>query len=190
MVTATRGRERKLICVPDEHPDTAYPRIPVPDAFDDGDFLRAKDIEAIAALLIGHYEGQFAHLRKLSIGYAWKRTGGAPHGSRTLGKTVKASGLTRYFSGHDFIIWLAADHLREFNDDDNPATFWQVEAIVYHEMMHVAVDLNGAPILRAHDFEGFAKEVTEYGAWDETTIVMRRAFKQMEMFAAEEMAFA
>lgn len=185
MVTAVRGRERKLICVPDEHPDTAYTRIPDPEAFDDpasdGDFLRAKDIESIATALIDHYEAQFAHIRKMRVGYVWKRTGGASHGNNTLGKTVKSSGLARYFSGTNFVIWLAADHLRALNGDNSPATFWQVEALTYHELMHIAINEEEAPMLRGHDFEGFAKEITEYGPWDEAAEVMRIAYKQLEL---------
>jgi hypothetical protein len=186
MVTATRTRERKLISVPDEHPDTAYTRIPDAEAFGDADFLRAKDLESIATMMIDHYEGQFGHLRKFSIGYAWKRAGGASKGASTLGKTVKGSGLVRYFSQHDFIIWLAADHLREFNEGERgeaqiPATFWQVEALLYHELMHAEANEKEEPVYKGHDFEGFTKEITEYGAWDTSAKTMRIAFKQLEM---------
>lgn len=173
----TQKTERKLICVPDEDPDTVYTRIPVPDAFEEqgADFLRAKDIEAIASLLIDHYEGQFAHLRKLAIAYAWKRAGGSKHGSATLGKTVKSSGLTKCFSETDFVIWLGADNLR-----DMEATFWQVEAIVYHELNHIRVE-DDKPALRGHDFEGFTKEIEEYGAWSESREMMRVAFGQLPL---------
>lgn len=182
MVTATRGKERKLICNPEEHPDTEYIRIPQPDDFGSvgADFLVAKDLTAIGVSLMDHYEAQFAHLRKLHIVYAWKRAGGASNGNSTLGKCIKSSGLTKFFSDSDFVIWLAADHLREVNRG-NAATFWQIEALVYHEMMHAQVNDQGAPTMRGHDFEGFGKEISEYGAWDESAEIIRVAFKQLDL---------
>lgn len=176
-------QRRTLISRPETNPDTPYDRIPDPGDFErDGmDFLRGKDIEAIAALLIEHYESQFAHLRHFRIGYLWKRSGGSKHGHPKLGQTQRTAGLVRFYGDVDFVIWLAADHLRAYGPMDEPATHWTVEAVVYHELMHVGATDDKAPAMRGHDFEGFAKEVTEYGSWDESAEVMRIAFEQLEL---------
>jgi len=169
-----RDKRRQLIAAPDQDPDGAYPRVPASDDFGGDDFLQAKDLEAVGELLIDHYEGQFAHLRKARISYLWKRKGGARAGKIIQGKTLASKGLVRHFGGFDFVIWLAADHLVE-------ATFFQIEAIVYHELNHIGFDEEEGVQLVGHDFEGFAKEVMEYGAWDERVKIMASAFRQMSL---------
>ena len=77
--------ERKLISSPEESPDAPYPTIPTSDRFEEkgADFLRAKDIEAVATLLIDEYEEDFGHLRGLKITYAWKANGFRLPGGRS-----------------------------------------------------------------------------------------------------------
>ena len=173
---APRKDNRKLISVPDEHPDTIFAPIPSPNDFEEqqSDFLRGKAIEAIATMQIDHYEAEFAHVRKLNIAYVWKRTGGGSKGQNTLGKCVKPSGLLKHFAGVDFVVWLAADHLRDMD-----ATFWQVEAVVFHQLKHAQIDEQARPSIRGHDFEGFAREIIEYGAWHQAAEELRTAFKQL-----------
>ncbi len=184
--------ERKLISAPDESPDAPYPKIPAASEFEDrdADFLRAKDLEAMAVLLMDEYD-DLAPLRGLKIGFAWKRAGGGSNGTITLGKCVKASGLTRFYSDCDIVIWLAADHLRQMNEHPTPtaeegprlpATWWQVEAVMYHELKHPRVDEEtGKSRLQGHDLEAFVDEIKEYGPWKESIEVMRAAFKQLPL---------
>lgn len=185
-MVATQAPERTLVSVPDEHPDTIYGRIPEPEVFEDpgssdGEFVKAKDLEAIAVRLIDHHEVRFEHLHKMRVAYLWKRAGGEQQGKARFGHTKKSAGLLRFFSGTDFVIWLAADHLRTLNPGDRPATFWQVEGMVYHELMHIGIDNKENPVLRGHDWQGFAEEIRRYGPWNEDAEMIRVAFKQLEM---------
>lgn len=182
--------ERKLISAPEESPDAPYPTIPTVELFEEkaADFLRAKDIEAVATLLIDEYEEDFGHLRGLKVTYAWKANGGKSAGMGNLGKCVKPSGLTKWFANSDFVIWLAADHLRALNEHPAPtpaegqrlpATWWQIEALVFHQLKHAGWDEESGATIKHHEFEGFAQEVEEYGPWKEDIEVMRVAFRQL-----------
>lgn len=107
------------------------------------------------------------------ISYLWKRKGGAQGGGARLGAAVKASGLVRYFSNGQIVIWLAADHVR-----DARFTPRQIEALLFHELLHVAIDEETGEItLLAHDFEGFRSEIEEYGFWRPSAKSMAKAFQ-------------
>lgn len=129
------------------------------------DFIDAPDIEAIATSLIGAY-AEFEHLVDTNIGYAWKRKGGESVGKAVFGKCVKTSGLVRHFSEQTFVVWLAADHCREW-----AFTNRQLEALIYHELSHAGeeTDKNGdtKAVLVAHDVEAFGREIERYGLWTE-----------------------
>ena len=43
------------------------------------------------------------------------------------------------------------------------ATAYQVESLVYHELLHVTTDEKGRPSVRGHDWEGFVSEILRYG---------------------------
>ena len=95
--------------------------------------------------------------------WIWKATGGKKGGQSTLGKCVVASGLVEFFGGCDWIIWLGADNCRlaEFGD-------YQIEALLYHELLHCELAEKGdteIPAVRGHDFEGFGREIERYGFW-------------------------
>ena len=134
-------------------------RYPVPAGH--GAFWLAGDIEVIAQRLI---DRQLPDFPECSVTYLWKASGGGAGGVATLGKTVKASGLTEFFAQCDFIVWLGADHVEgmEF-------TRYQVEALVFHELLHIVKieneDGDAKAILRGHDFEGFQREIDVYGFW-------------------------
>lgn len=137
---------------------------PIPDAkqFEDNglEFLEASDIARVAYRVMESKPLYFTHAANLDIQYLWKRTGGKDGGRTKLGACQKPSGLLRYFAGVDFIIWIGADTCR-----DAQLTHQQMEALVFHELLHVSLDDNDKPMVRPHDFEGFAAEITEYGFW-------------------------
>lgn len=127
---------------------------------EDLDFIPAPDLEKIAQELIGRHP-RFAEIESLDIAYLWKRKGGSSKGRATLGRTQKTAGLLKHFSEFDFVIWLARDHAYEFG-----LTNKQVEAAVFHELLHVFYDPeDGGISLIGHDYEGFVAEIEEYGLW-------------------------
>lgn len=126
----------------------------------DADFLEAPALAERAERLIDEYpELQF--LGGEPIAYLWKRKGGASAGRSTLGKCVLSSGLMRYFSNTAWVIWIAADHVREMEFSDD-----QIEALVYHELLHCTLrGEDDRPAVRGHDFEAFRSEIRRYGTW-------------------------
>lgn len=133
---------------------------PTDDSDRQAEYLPANDIADIGARLIATCE-ELAHLHTATINYVWKREGGKSGGKCVLGKCTALSGYARFLSEADFLIWLAADHAREFG-----MTTAQLEALTYHELMHADVDPDNAkPKVRPHDVEMFVSEVERYGLW-------------------------
>lgn len=122
----------------------------------DGEFTAAPDIERIAGELIARH--RLTVQANATILYLWRDKGGRTQGKATYGKCSKASGLVRHFSEADAVIWLAADHLREAG-----ATATEVEAVVFHELCHLAENAEGELIVVGHDFQGFESELRHYG---------------------------
>lgn len=175
MTTATM--ERKRLVTGEANPADKYALVPPDKHFEDADsdFLDAGDLREIAVALIGACE-EFEHLSELVVTCAWKRAGGGSGGRSTLGKCVKAAGLVKYFGQVDFVVWVAADHARDYE-----LTNWQVEALVYHELLHAGVTDKGKPSTRGHDYEAFVPEVRRYGAWKADLIHAAAAFRQLSL---------
>mgnify|MGYP001572486283 CR=1 FL=1 len=145
------------------------------------DFLPGEELRKIAEDLIYRPSLHLAHLDRIPISYLWKQKGGASHGKETLGKCQVATGLVKHFSEVSFVIWLAADHLRE-----RKATNTFVEACLYHELLHIEEDEDGKLVLRDHQFEGFVDEVKAFGLWQEGLTRAKEAFFQAGLFDREE----
>src|SRR5262245_36508700 len=94
------------------------------------DYLAADELARLARRLITTNE-RFTHLRNWQIEVRWKREGGKNRDGLRYGATTKPSGLLRHFAGCDFVVWLAADHHR-----DTISTYRQVEACLFHELLH------------------------------------------------------
>ena len=167
-------------------PDEAYP-LPAGIAFVDPltaglhDFIPAPDVEAVARALIDD-RPNLAHLRERRISYLWRQKGGATGGKATLGQCQRAAGLVRHFGRVHFVIWLAWDHCELAR-----LTRWQMEALIYHELLHAGVERGkavvephdfegfnellhagverGKAVVEPHDFEGFNAELARYGSW-------------------------
>lgn len=110
-----------------------------------------------------------------TVRFLWKEKGGQKGGMATLGKCVLLSGLARYFGEADYVIWVAADHARNWELDDG-----QLEALCYHELLHceLITDDNSDEVragVRGHDAEVFFEEIAKYGLWRESLTRLRQA---------------
>lgn len=145
------------------------------------DFCRAPEVEAIAETLIWHYP-EFEHLRGLRIAYLWRRKKQAKGGKLVFGTCGSLSGIPQAFLEADWAVTIGAESCREAK-----LTAWQMEALVYHELCHIAPpdedDPEAVATLVGHDFEGFADELRRYGLWDETLTQARDAFDDLPLFA-------
>lgn len=133
------------------------------------EFIPAPELEAIGRQLIERFENDFAHIYEANILYLWKQKGGASGGKATLGKCVRPTGLAKHFAMKnddglpvkvDFVVWAAADYARKYE-----LTTRQIQALIFHELMHTHWD-DGKLVIRTHEFEGFAREIEEFGMWN------------------------
>lgn len=156
-------------CVNERDPDRTF-MVPSGPA---GDFYEAPELAEWAELIIQKKLPDFPE--GVVIRYLWKARGGAPGGKLTMGKCKKLSGDTEYYAGADYEIWLAADHLAE-----QGLTNFQVEALLYHELLHVLEEKDEEKgisklSVRPHDNEVFIGEIEHYGFWDTDIANLARA---------------
>jgi len=181
MTTEAPPRPRQLVNGGD--PDAPY-FLPLDELFN-GAYFAASDLDGMATALLEAYELDLQPHRTFDVAYLWKQKGGTRDGKAVLGKCVLVRGLLAHFCPARFIIWLAADHLR-----DAKASRYLVEAILYHEMLHVGEDEDGEPVLIPHEFTGFAAELRRYGAYTHDLRVAHQAFEQMPLFELDPLTAA
>lgn len=145
--------------------DTRWHLLPPDDNdFDESEsgFILSDPLAELGAELIERHHRRFYYISAmdLTIVYCWKRTGGSSNGKRTFGKCQKTSGALNLFSESAWIIWLAADHVRDAGWGAD-----QIERLLFHELNHTGFDAKKGPIVKPHDFAGFNDEVTQYGLW-------------------------
>lgn len=141
------------------------------------DYLPAPDLETIAKRLIRDCS-EFSHLVDLPIAYLWRKEGGSDRGKAKLGMCTKPGGLLKHFCDSTWVIWLAADVTNL-----HKLTRRQVEAALYHELLHAGEGIDGVtgqkvPKLAPHDIEAFGLEISRYGAWKEDLKINRDAWLQ------------
>lgn len=161
------------------------PFVPPEAAFDDDDFQRAPELERIVAALIAKWP-ELAFLEDVSIACRWKKAGGKSSGKPVLARNQKPSGLLKHFANCEYIIWVAADHLREMGLSN-----YQLEACLYHELQHCGfeiIDDEKSPrygetryVIRAHDDEVFFDDLRRYGAWNHQHEGLETAFQQLAL---------
>lgn len=157
--------------VTDLSEDDVYP-VPederfIDERFNERGFIDAPDLEMLAMTLISEFDLDSASNQRIE--YWWKRESTADAG----GKCIRASGPLHKATGANFVIWLAADGPRAAE-----YTLRQVKALLYHELLHVAVTEKGKPAIRKHDAEIFRDELQDFGLWNGR---LRGVFGQLEM---------
>lgn len=155
--------------------------VPGPGMFEGGEYLEAPDLAAIGRRIIGEYS-ELAHLRADApnghrIMFLWKAKGGNTGGKAKLGQCVKASPLVDFLvGGVEFLVILSADHVRAMG-----LAGYQVEALLYHELLHADETEDGKPTLAPHDVTAFQGEIRRYGAWMQDLKDTAKSFKQLEL---------
>lgn len=147
------------------------PLIPTASEFGSSDFLEVPALRELSDSLVHEYE-ELGFLDGYTLRVLWKAAGGKKGGRAHLGACSVATGLVAFFGIADWVIWLAADHCRELEFTDE-----QVEALLYHELLHCALkgEKDPAPACVGHDFEGFGAEIRRYGFWNDSSQRARAA---------------
>lgn len=161
-------------------------RVPDEADFDGGDYLSDAGLDGLLSELVGRYPRLgVIEEHGINVSVLWKRKGGKKQGCPTFAKCQKPSGLLAHFCTSDFVIWLAADHIKEAE-----YTSAQVEKLLYHEARHIGWDEGdpedpdavGKPAIVGHDIELFLGEVEDTGAWEHFRQALGRDFQQTGMF--------
>jgi len=161
---------------------------PAESEFMGGDFIRSETLERLARVLVErHAELGFIDEHGFTFQVLWKRRGGTKGGRQTLGKCLLQTGLTKFYSGQDWVIWLAADHVRLMGLNAHG-----MEALVFHELKHCAMNEDPeseeppTPATIGHDVEMFLSEVENYGIWASDIARAAEVFgKQLGLFGGE-----
>lgn len=157
--------------------------VPTDAQFNGKLYRDAPDLANRAETLIERH-GFLSDLVNCEIRYFWKRKTGVSKGRVKIGYCKRASDLLGHFTGADFIVWLSATTAR-----DGKFTDTQVEAALFHQLLHIGTDDSGNFIFAPHDFEGFGAEIRHYGTWTEDLKLGGTAFvaaHQMGLFDSDE----
>jgi len=162
-----------------------YVRIPEDGDFDlDGDYLDDDALGDLLSDIVGKYQAlDVIERHGISVAVLWKKKGGKSQGQPTFGKCQKTSGLLAHYCQSDFVIWLAADHIkvREWTTD-------QVAKQLYHLARHIGWEEGeedadgivgeGKAILVGPDLKLFVGEIADTGAWDQMRNRVAADFEQ------------
>lgn len=144
-------------------------------AFGTDDFLSASELERLASRFCAEYPNHLGHVADVRLSVLWKRAGGKQRGQLLVGKAEKVSGLAKFWGESDFVVWLAADHLRGASGE-------RIANCLFHELLHIGSDPDtGDAKLVGHDWEGFVLEVQERGLWREGMAELAGAFRQLAL---------
>src|SRR5215471_8489894 len=160
--------------------------VPYEQQFAGKDFLPAPGLRRVALALTTR-DSHLRHLTNTHIEFLWKRRGGNTRGQPNIGMAVLPAGLAKHawnqmaraITGSNTetvaaVIWLAADHLQEWNA-------LQIEAALYRNLLRIVPNdrrhLAGALKLRAPDFQGFVAEIERFGLWNQSLVQAAPAFR-------------
>jgi hypothetical protein len=171
-------KQDAVLVIDDVSPATYFP-MPYDGQFVSGEsnepteFLMSEELSRLGNALI-EQRGCFSDLVHCRVLFLFKKKGGNNKGKMKLGQCQKPTGLLSYFSNTDFVIWVAADNCIGF-------TYWQIEALLFHELKHASVDYDEKGekklAVEGHDLEAFVDEVRLYGAWKADIEQMKKAFQ-------------
>jgi hypothetical protein len=159
--------------------------VPVPEEgeFSVDGFLPAPELDTLLERLTQEYPDVFEALEMVTVRCLWKAKGGSSHGRPKTGWTVKQTGLNRHFAECDFVLWLAADHIRDLG--------LNVRSILFHEAQHCGYQegedgAEGKAVYVGHDAELFTADITrlDRSDWLDFVNEVASAFEQPGLFDA------
>ena len=142
-----------------------------------GDFLPGEgDLFALGKEVIQKHKDVLGFVETFEIDYWWKRKGSTGKGNQTLGTCEVVSRKMAMYSDAQFIVTVSANFLR-----DGQFTLHQLEALIFHELKHIAINKEMTPVTVGHEFEGFTDEIERYGLWTNSARMVAPAFQQASM---------
>lgn len=161
--------------------ESGHDRVQIPDddTFDEAGYIWDDELRAFGERVREQYAGELEQAGRVL--WRWKRKGGTYQGNALGGKCVKLSGPAQHFARADYLIWFAADHLRDMH-----VTVAEMEAMIYHECCHIEREIDEDTLveklgIRGHDFQGFLSELARFGAHSGELRAMRSEVEQMRL---------
>jgi len=111
---------------------------------------------------------------EVNIGFLFRSEPSYSKGKPVWGQCAKVSDKLRPFLASDFIIWLAEDEYARLDDTRR-------DALIDHQLCHIAVNDNGGWRLRAHDVEEFNVILERYGPWTHDLVVAQDHLIQLPL---------
>lgn len=151
--------------------------IPQDGEFDEAGFLAKDDLTKLYDALIKEHAPQLGFLKRFDIAVLWKRKGGMTGGRERLGNAQRPGGLLKHFSSAVFVVWLAADHIRqkEFSDE-------QIAAALFHQLCKLdSTGEEDKPTLQGPDIVAFRQEIEHYGPWNPDLTQAAATFQQLKL---------
>lgn len=168
--------------VPDGQIEALGARISIPtkESFGTEPYKSASDLSILGAAVIGKFPDRFKAAQKFELRYLWKASGGSQFGKPHYGDCQRTDGLVKHFAGCDFVVWFAADHLR-----DTAFMQKQLEALMFRCLCHIGVNENtGSPQYLGPDFVGYRDELANYGFWDAPLAELAKVIRQPSLWDA------
>ena len=153
--------------------DEAFPLPDIEEFY--GEFLPDESLDALLAAIRGHFHA-FDRFRGLNIKIFWQNDAGKEEGRIKIGSSSKQNSITRYLANVDWVIFVNHKAAAQYG-----LTNWQMEACVFHQLMHIEVEHEGDAIklkTHPHDIGLFHAEVINYGAWYFDLKNTARSFEQ------------
>jgi len=182
MTDTTEVKQR--ICVNGLDPDLPVV-VPPEELFEaeETDFIRSDSIREIGEGIIKAVKYNLRELAtyRIRISYLWGKAEKKKNGRIVFGECIRESGRTAFFAECDYTIVIYAGSIRDYC-----LTNWQMQALVYHELRHVLIDIDddGEVALKiiGHDVEMFYDEIRHFGLWKINLKSAARAFRQVPLF--------
>lgn len=161
-------------------------KVPADEVFAEAgsEYLEAPELEAIGkALIDGDFE--LGALVNREVLYFWKHTSGTSRGKGIMGRLEVPGQLFRKYKPASYVLWISADRVRKEN-----YTPMQMQAQVYHLLLHAEIKMNGKAGLTGPTILAFPEEIEKFGAWQNDLRKGERAMDASRQLTFEDAAVA
>lgn len=142
---------------------------------DDGKYIFAEEVKAVAAKLITKYH---THLAEARIAYLFRKGEWNSKGKTQFGKACKAPEQWAFMSGFELLV-IINQKVWDYAEQEKR------EAMVDHELCHIEkdIDAKGNPkwIITTHDVEEFSTVIQRHGLWSKDIRQFFAAATEMQM---------
>jgi len=132
--------------------------------------------ERLIALAEGVIRRWHLHLLDARIGFLYRSESGASQGREVIGKAKKVSEELKVLLDLDFLVWISKPAWLALSPEGR-------EALLDHELSHLAGDEEDGWSIRGHDVEEFVAVIERHGLWH--PVLARLAAPHVQLRFAE-----